>query len=84
VKHISILDIFDGNTIDQVIEELKKLKEKYPNDTFYVEIVDTNEWENGYKIYLPEKCEDCGGCIDSVALLPNSTLLPCDCDEEWL
>jgi hypothetical protein len=54
---ISILDIFEGNTIDQAIEELKKLKEKHPDDIFYVEIVDTDsyDWENGYKLYLPEK-----------------------------
>jgi|SanBayMetagenome_1026888.scaffolds.fasta_scaffold04902_11 hypothetical protein len=53
---ISILDIFEGNTIDQAIEELKKLKEKHPDDIFYVEIVDNSyDWENGYKLYLPEK-----------------------------
>lgn len=52
-----MLDIFEGNTIDQAIEELKKLKEKHPDDIFYVEIVDTDsyDWENGYKLYLPEK-----------------------------
>lgn len=52
IKHIDLWDIFEWNSIDEVIEALQKLKARYGKEYSLHFNVELDDSENGKVVYL--------------------------------
>lgn len=52
IKEVSLWDVFDRNSIDEAIEQLQKLKERYGNEYNLRFDVELDDSENGKIVHL--------------------------------